>query len=71
MNTLILINLQNEETYIFKGRYSSTIRRHIHTKLFQIGNGGYYLVETLNIISVQFLYLIPKSVASFIGPNII
>ena len=29
------------------------------------------MVETLNVISVQFLHLISKSIASFIGPNII
>ena len=51
--------------------HSSTIRRNIHTELFQIGDGGYYSVETLNIVSVQFLYPIPESVASFICPNII
>ena len=62
---------QNRDKFILKGRHSSTIRRYIHTQLFQIGDGGYYPVETLNIISVQFLYLIPESVASFIGPDII
>ena len=62
---------KNRDKFILKGRHSSTIRRYIHTELFQIGDGGYYPVETPNIISVQFLYLIPESVASFLGPNII
>ena len=68
---LVLVNLQNKDKLILKRRHSSTIRRYIHTEIFQIGNGGYYSVEMLNIISVLFLYLILKSVTSFIGPNII
>ena len=62
---------QNRDKFILKGRHSSTIRRYIYTELFQIGNGGYYPIETLNIISVHFLHLILESVASFIGLNII
>ena len=50
---------------------SSSLRADICTELFQISNGGYYLVETLNVISVQFLHLILESVARFVGPNII